>query len=102
MSTWSTRLGLALSAVALSTAGVAFAAEKELVIGQNDALSGGGAVYGIPQQRAVQLAVEEINAKGGIDGRKVEVVVDMSAEGFALVSSDKLHDGDTVLITGTP
>ena len=34
--------------------------------------------------------------------RKVEVVVDMSAEGFALVSSDKLHDGDTVLITGTP
>ena len=44
MSTWSTRLGLALSAVALSTAGAAFAAEKELVIGQNDALSGGGAV----------------------------------------------------------
>lgn len=34
--------------------------------------------------------------------RRVEVVVDMSADGFALVTSDELHDGDTVLIAGTP
>ncbi|WP_066466258.1 peptidoglycan-binding protein [Sanguibacter suarezii] len=34
--------------------------------------------------------------------RKVEVVVDMSADGFALVASDELHDGETVLIAGTP
>jgi branched-chain amino acid transport system substrate-binding protein len=57
----------------------AAAAEKELVIGQNDALSGGGAVYGIPQQRAVQLAVEEINAKGGVkvgpDNYRLKVIV---------------------------
>ena len=46
--------------------GGANAAEKELVIGQSDALTGGGAVYGLPQQRAIQLAVEDINAKGGV------------------------------------
>lgn len=34
--------------------------------------------------------------------RQVEVVVDMSADGFALVTSDELHDGETVLIAGTP
>lgn len=34
--------------------------------------------------------------------RQVEVVVDMSADGFALVTSNELHDGDTVLLTGTP
>ena len=38
----------------------------------------------------------------GQTARQVEVVVDMSADGFALVTSDELHDGDTVLLTGTP
>lgn len=107
MRTWSTRLGLALSAVALSTAGAAFAAEKELVIGQNDALSGGGAVYGIPQQRAVQLAVEEINAKGGVkvaaDNYKLKVIAydDKGNPTEATNSVRKLIDRDGVkFITG--
>lgn len=33
--------------------------------------------------------------------RKVEVALDLSTDGFALVTSDGLHDGDTVLISGT-
>ncbi len=44
----------------------AVAAEKELVIGVSDALTGPGAVYGLPQANAVQMAVDETNAKGGI------------------------------------
>lgn len=57
---------------------MALAAEKELVIGVSDALTGPGAVYGVPQFNAVQLAAEEINAKGGIkagaDNYKLKVI----------------------------
>lgn len=45
---------------------LAQAADEVLVIGVNDALTGGGAVYGQPQANAVQMAAEEINAAGGI------------------------------------
>ena len=52
---------------ALALAGsAAFAAEKTLDIGVSDALTGGAAVYGLPQANAVQMAAEEINASGGI------------------------------------
>ncbi len=47
-------------------AATALAADKELVLGVNDALTGPGAVYGLPQANAVQMAADEINARGGI------------------------------------
>jgi branched-chain amino acid transport system substrate-binding protein len=53
---------------ALALAGTtALAAEKTLDIGVRDALTGGAAVYGLPQANAVQMAAEEINAAGGIE-----------------------------------
>jgi len=59
------RAACAAAALALASLG-AQAADKTLTVGISDALSGGGAVYGLPQQRAIELAVEEINAAGGI------------------------------------
>jgi branched-chain amino acid transport system substrate-binding protein len=56
---------LAAAAAALACAG-AGAAEKELLIGVNDSLTGPGAVYGLPQANSVQMAADEINAAGGI------------------------------------
>lgn len=50
----------------LAFAAPAFAEEKTLTIGLSDALSGGGAVYGMPQKRAIDLAIEQINAAGGV------------------------------------
>lgn len=50
----------------LLAAGSAFAEEKILNIGVSDALTGGAAVYGLPQANAVEMAAEEINAAGGI------------------------------------
>ena len=44
----------------------ASAADKELLIGVNDSLTGPGAVYGLPQANSVQMAADEINAAGGI------------------------------------
>lgn len=37
-------------------------------------LTGGGAPYGIPIRRTIEMAVEEVNAAGGIAGKPMEVV----------------------------
>jgi branched-chain amino acid transport system substrate-binding protein len=57
---------LAAAVLAICVGSPSQAAQKELVIGVNDALTGPGAVYGLPQANAVQMAADEINAKGGI------------------------------------
>ena len=57
---------LATAAIALTFATTAMAAEKTLDIGVSDALTGGAAVYGLPQANAVKMAAEEINASGGV------------------------------------
>jgi len=41
-------------------------------------LSGDGAAYGIPIQKTTQYAIDEINAKGGINGKKIEPVYEDS------------------------
>ena len=64
---------IAAASAALACLGAA-AADKELLIGVNDSLTGPGAVYGLPQANSVQMAADEINAAGGILGRPVEVV----------------------------
>ena len=55
----------ALVALALG-ATASLAKDRTLDIGLTDALTGGAAVYGLPQANAVQMAAEEINAAGGI------------------------------------
>ncbi len=61
---------LTISAVLASAMTLAatttLAAEKTLNIGVSDALTGGAAVYGLPQANAVKMAAEEINAAGGV------------------------------------
>lgn len=42
------------------------AAQRQLTIGVNDALTGPGAVYGLPQANSVEMAAREINAAGGV------------------------------------
>lgn len=44
-------------------------------IGYLAGLSGGAAAFGEPGQEGVMLAVEEINAAGGINGRPIQVVI---------------------------
>jgi branched-chain amino acid transport system substrate-binding protein len=44
----------------------ALADQKTLNIGVSDALTGGAAVYGLPQANAVAMAADEINAAGGV------------------------------------
>lgn len=49
-------------------------AEKTIKIGVVAPLSGSAAMVGDTEVKGVELAVEEINAAGGINGRKLEIV----------------------------
>lgn len=57
----------------------------EFVIGVSGPLTGGAAIYGKAVQNGAQMAVEEINAAGGLDGVK-----------FKLVVTDDQHDATKV------
>ena len=63
---------LALSVLAVS--GMSAAAEDTVKIGYIDPLSGGGASVGEVGLKTFQLLADEVNAKGGIQGKKVEIV----------------------------
>ena len=63
-----------LVAAGVLSAGTAFAQQGPIKIGVLYPLTGGGAVYGVPAMAGHQLAIEELNAKGGIMGRKVESI----------------------------
>lgn len=67
-----------ISAIALAAAlslGTAHAADA-IKIGVAEALSGGAAQYGISIRNGFQMAVEEINAAGGVNGAKIELVIE--------------------------
>ena len=68
-----TILTAALSAI-MWAAGVATAAEIRL--GAAEALTGNAAQYGVPIRRGFELALSEINAAGGIQGRKLRLIVE--------------------------
>src|SRR5574337_350873 len=66
-------LGLCAAALSLSFASPAWAAGEALKIGVPTSLTGPYAQLGEEVRRAVEFAVAEANAGGGVDGRKVEV-----------------------------
>lgn len=59
---------------ALSCAGIVQAAD--IKFGVAEALSGGAAQYGVAIRNGFQLAADEINAKGGINGNKIQLVIE--------------------------
>ena len=67
------KYGAMLAAVGILAAAPAFA-DDPIRIGVLYPLTGGGAVYGAPALVGHQLAIEELNAKGGILGRKIESI----------------------------
>ncbi len=73
-------------------------------IGAMDALTGPAETYGNPIMQAKQLAVEEINAAGGVNGRMLELIPEDSkcAAQDAITAYNKLTDVDGVkIILGT-
>ncbi|HEY2616186.1 MAG TPA: ABC transporter substrate-binding protein [Acetobacteraceae bacterium] len=104
-----------LAAVALSMlASGAFAetqrgvTDTEILVGTITDLSGVTAVQGVNNANAVRLAFDEVNEKGGINGRKIRYIVEDSQYQVprAVQAINKLVNNDGVFFTiedgGTP
>src|SRR6476660_10244217 len=62
------------AAIATTVAKPAIAAKEPILIGYLPALTGPSSSTGIGINRGIQLAVQEINTAGGIDGRQIELI----------------------------
>ena len=75
---WMTRRQMLASASAATIAGglakPAIAANEPILIGYLPALTGPSSSTGIGINRGIQLAVQEINAAGGVNGRQLELI----------------------------
>ena len=91
------RLVLAALAVAGALAPAASAAET-IRIGHYASLTGKDAAFGVATRKGVLLAIEEINAKGGVLGRKLEYRVEdiQSKQGESATAVKKLISRDKV------
>src|SRR4051812_47398278 len=99
-------LGLAVSALALTHLPASAQTKvtnegisaTEIVIGTHQDLSGPIKVWGVPVSNGMKMAVEEINAAGGIHGRKIKLVLEDS--GYdpkrAVLASQKMVERDKI------
>ncbi len=94
---------LALSLVATGFTGCAKAKNDKFYIGGIGPTSGDNAVYGQGVQNGAQLAVDEINAAGGINGTKLELMfADDESDGEKAVNAyNTLKDKGIKLLMGT-
>jgi branched-chain amino acid transport system substrate-binding protein len=61
-------------------------------------ITGAGASLGVPERQTLQMLARQLNADGGIDGRRVELLIedDQSAEDTAAKAATKLVTEDEV------
>ena len=92
---------LALSA-ALVAVGCQKKAAETIKIGVAGAHSGDLASYGLPSVNAAKLVVEAVNAKGGIGGRMIELLIedDQCKPELATNTAAKLVSGNVVAVIG--
>lgn len=75
-SSFTRRMALLAGTAAVTLSGVSFAvAQDSFRFGMAMPLSGGQATYGQDQVKAAEWAVAEINQKGGVNGKKLEMLV---------------------------
>jgi branched-chain amino acid transport system substrate-binding protein len=98
-------LGIAATASAQTVRGVT---DTEIVIGTVTDLSGVTAVQGVNNSDAIRMAFDDINAKGGVHGRKIKYVVEDSQYTVprAVQAMNKLLNNDNIFLAlddgGTP
>jgi branched-chain amino acid transport system substrate-binding protein len=94
------KAGLAIGAMQMASPFVVKSlADEPIKIGLNDPFTGAYAEEGTNEKIGCQLAVDQINAKGGILGRKVELLSEDSTSadtGVAVQKAHKLIDRDKV------
>jgi branched-chain amino acid transport system substrate-binding protein len=74
--------------------------EDVVILGEFGSLTGGTATFGKSTQRGIEMALEEVNKAGGIQGKLVRIVVedDQSKPEEAATAVKKLVNQDKVLV----
>lgn len=67
-------VGVIMSLALTAVAGCAGGGEQVIKIGEIAALTGPTALSGLQEQKGAQMAVDELNAKGGINGKKLQLI----------------------------
>ena len=93
-------IGLAATALSLALAAPTYA--ETIVLADVAELSGGGATVGTNWKNGIDLAVEEINAAGGILGNKITVTHadTQSSPGVAKTQAQKALDSEPYALLG--
>jgi branched-chain amino acid transport system substrate-binding protein len=100
---------MAIAVAVLAAAPGAFAQQRgvtptEVTFGMHTDLSGVAATYGVSSSNGVKMRFEEVNAAGGIDGRKLKVIVE--DQGYqvpkAVQACNKLINRDKVFAFVAP
>src|SRR6476661_8727585 len=91
-----------IAACAIATGAAGVFAQETVKIANIVELSGGGATAGTNFKNGVELAVKEINASGGILGRKIQTITTdtQSNPGVAKGLTQKAIDNDVFAIFG--
>ena len=92
---------LALAATAAAAQNAAQGVTKnEIVLGSIQDLSGPIAAFGKQSRMGMQLRIDEINEQGGINGRKIRLIVEDSAYDpkKAVLAAQKLVNQDKIFV----
>ncbi len=84
----------------LAGGGPLIAADGTLKIGAPQPMTGSDAPFGDKFKKAYSMAVEEINAAGGVNGKKIEVIIEdhQAKNALAATVAEKLITQEKVLI----
>ena len=102
-------IGMAIAVAVLAAAPGAFAQQRgvtptEVTFGMHTDLSGVAATYGVSSSNGVKMRFDEVNAAGGIAGRKLKVIVE--DQGYqvpkAVQACNKLINRDKVFAFVAP
>ncbi len=97
------KLGLAIPSLLLCAAIAAPARAQTLKIGAPQPMTGPDAPFGDKFKKAYGMAVEEINAAGGVNGKQIEVVIEdhLAKNALAATVAEKLiTEGKVLVMTG--
>lgn len=97
-------MALAVAAVAAASAQQRGVTATEVVFGMHTDLSGPAATYGVSSSNGVKMRFEEVNAAGGVHGRKIRLIVE--DQGYqvpkAVQACNKLINRDKVFAFVAP